>query len=225
MTKTNVYLELGSKKVFASALDWPGWSRSGRDEEQAMQSLRNYGQRYAQVTNRAGVDFQAPDSISKFTVLERLPGNSTTDFGAPSAVPDGDHGVFELEDLEFSQAILESCWIAFDNAIQAATGKELRKGPRGGGRDVDKIIAHTLEAEQSYLQKIAWKHKIDKELSAAQQLLAIRQAALGALEQAAVNKLPEHGPRGGKLWPARYYVRRSAWHILDHAWEIEDRTT
>lgn len=223
MTKTNVYLEVGSKKVFASALDWPGWSRSGRDEDQALQSLLIYGQRYAKVTDRAGTDFQALDSISKFTVLERLPGNSTTDFGAPSAIPESDHRVFELKDLEFSRAILESCWIAFDNAIQAATGKELRRGPRGGGRDVDKIIAHTLEAEQSYLLKITWKHKIDEELSAAQQLLAIQHAALGALEQAVMNKLPEHGPRGGKLWPARYYVRRSAWHILDHTWEIEDR--
>jgi hypothetical protein len=31
------------------------------------------------------------------------------------------------------------------------------------------------------------------------------------------------GPRGGVRWTARYYVRRSAWHVLDHAWEIEDR--
>jgi len=223
MTKINVYLEVGSKKVFASAMDWPGWSRSGRDEEQALLSLLNYGRRYAEVTKRAGINFQAPDDFSQLTVIERLPGNSTTDFGAPSAVPEHDKGAFELNDLEFSRAILASCWTAFVNAIQAAAGMKLRKGPRGGGRDVEQIIAHTLEAEQSYLQKIAWKHKIDKELRTKKQLLAIQHAALEALEQAAKNNLPEHGPRGGKLWPARYYVRRSAWHILDHAWEIEDR--
>jgi hypothetical protein len=223
MTKINVCLELGTKKVFASALDWPGWSRSAQDEKQALQILQIYGQRYTLITGGAGIDFKAPIDISQLAVKERLPGSSTTDFGAPSAIPDSDNRAFELEDLEFSRAILESCWIAFDNAVQAATGKELRKGPRGGGRDLNKIIAHTLEAEQSYLQKIAWYHKITKDLSVSEQLIGIRQATLQALEQAAVAKLPEHGPRGGKLWPARYYVRRSTWHILDHAWEIEDR--
>jgi hypothetical protein len=223
MTKIDVFLEVGSKKTFASALDWPGWSRSGGDEEQALQSLQNYGQRYAQVAKQAGIDFLAPDDFSEFNLVERLPGNSTTDFGAPSAVPEHDFGAFELDDLDFSKAILKACWAAFDKAIQAAIGKHLRKGPRGGGRDLDKIIAHTLDAEQSYLQKITWNHKIEKEGSATQQLLAIRQAALEALEQATVENLPKYGPRGGKLWPARYYVRRSAWHILDHAWEVEDR--
>jgi hypothetical protein len=31
------------------------------------------------------------------------------------------------------------------------------------------------------------------------------------------------GPRGGVHWTPRYFVRRAAWHMLDHAWEIEDR--
>jgi len=225
MTKINVYLELGTKKVFASALDWPGWSRSARDEQHALQSLQNYGQRYTQITRGAGIDFQAPKDISQLAVKDRLPGSSTTDFGAPSAIPDSDNRAYELKDLEFSRALLESCWIAFDNAVQAATGKELRKSLRGGGRDLKNIIAHILEAEQSYLQKIAWHYRITKDLSVSEQLIGIRQATLQALEQSAVAKLPEHGPRGGKLWPAMYYVRRSAWHILDHAWEIEDRIT
>jgi hypothetical protein len=36
-------------------------------------------------------------------------------------------------------------------------------------------------------------------------------------------------PNGGtppvpKGWPPRYAARRIAWHALDHAWEIEDRS-
>ena len=26
-----------------------------------------------------------------------------------------------------------------------------------------------------------------------------------------------------KGWPHRYAARRIAWHVLDHAWEMEDR--
>lgn len=52
---------------------------------------------------------------------------------------------------------------------------------------------------------------------------ATRQTVLDALESAVKNGLPEKGPRGGKIWPARYFVRRVGWHVLDHAWEIEDR--
>ena len=34
---------------------------------------------------------------------------------------------------------------------------------------------------------------------------------------------PKSGPRGGKIWSPRFFVRYVAWHTLDHAWEIEDR--
>lgn len=27
-----------------------------------------------------------------------------------------------------------------------------------------------------------------------------------------------------KGWPPRYAARRIAWHVLDHAWQIEDRS-
>jgi hypothetical protein len=46
---------------------------------------------------------------------------------------------------------------------------------------------------------------------------------LTSLEAAARGELPRVGPRGGLRWTPRFYVRYSAWHILDHAWEIEDR--
>ena len=223
MTKIKVYLETGKKKIFASALDWPGWSRSGRDEEQALQTLLDYGARYAQVLINSGLDFQPPLELAQLNILERHPGNSTTDFGAPAAVPGADSEAYVLDDFEFSKQLLQSCWSAFDNAIQTAAGTELRRGPRGGGRDADKIITHVVEADLAYLARINWKYKIEKNVSASEQLISIRQATLVALQRAAVEGLPEHGPRGGKIWPARYFVRRAAWHILDHTWEIEDR--
>ena len=223
MTNIKVYLETGKKKVFASALDWPGWSRSGRDEKQALQTLLDYGPRYAQVLINSGLDFQLPVELAQLNILERYPGNSTTDFGAPAAVPGADNEAYGLDDLEFSKQLLQSCWAAFDNAIQTAAGTELRRGPRGGGRDADKIITHVVEADLAYLARINRKHKVEKNVSASEQLNSVRKATLDALQRAAVEGLPEHGPRGGKIWPARYFVRRAAWHILDHAWEIEDR--
>jgi hypothetical protein len=44
-----------------------------------------------------------------------------------------------------------------------------------------------------------------------------------ALTAAVEHGVEERGPRGGKRWLPRYFVRRVAWHALDHAWEIEDR--
>jgi len=31
-------------------------------------------------------------------------------------------------------------------------------------------------------------------------------------------------PAGEKKWLPRYGARRIAWHALDHAWEMQDRT-
>ena len=38
----DVFVESGRKRVFASALDWPGWCRSGRTEELAIEALAAY---------------------------------------------------------------------------------------------------------------------------------------------------------------------------------------
>jgi hypothetical protein len=223
MNTIEVFIETGKKKTFASAAAWPGWSRSGRDEDQAMQTLFDYRARYAGVVTGSGLSFQEPEDFSELAIIERQPGSSTTDFGAPAVIPRVDHQTFDQETLGFSKKLLGACWQAFDQGVASAAGRELRRGPRGGGRDVPKIIKHVLEADQGYLHRIAWKLKIDKDLPAADQLTATRQAIIQALEDAAKKPLPERGPRGGIIWPASYFVRRTAWHVLDHAWEIEDR--
>ena len=121
------------------------------------------------------------------------------------------------------QTLLRACWQAFDQAVQAATGKELRKGPRGGGRELDGIVRHVLGGDASYLARLAWKFKPDEAAQLDDELNRSRQAILDALVAAVQGDLPTHGPRGGAIWTPRYFVRRASWHVLDHAWEIEDR--
>ena len=121
------------------------------------------------------------------------------------------------------QNLLKACWQAFDRAAQAAVGKELSKGPRGGGRDLDGIIDHVLGSAEGYLGRISWKLPKSETADFKVRVQQIQSGVEDALDRAAHGGVEEHGPRGGKRWTARYFTRRSAWHILDHAWEIEDR--
>jgi hypothetical protein len=219
-----IYLEIGKKKTFASAVDWPGWCRSGRDEETSLLSLLEHAGRYEGVLVSSGIEFHAPDSTSDFTVLERLEGNAGTDFGAPSVQPPWDSRPVDAEELERLVRILQSCWSAFDNAVQISTGKELSTGPRGGGRDLDKIVGHALEAERAYLTKLGWKYKPVEGGSPQEELLNITETIPLALGASARGELPTHGPRGGAYWGPRFYARYAAWHVLDHTWEIENRS-
>jgi hypothetical protein len=223
MKSIKLFLETGKKKTFAGAVDWPGWCRSGRDEETAIQALIDYGPRYAQVLQSRGFAFPFPADKSEVVVTERHDGNSTTDFGAPAAVLDADREPFDQVAFERSQKMLQACWQAFDSAAEQAKGKELQKGPRGGGRDLEKITNHVLDADRGYLSRVAWKHKREGGISLIEELSRTRQAIEKALEVTVKEGLPELGPRGGIIWPPRYFVRRVAWHVLDHAWEIEDR--
>lgn len=222
-SKFDVYLEIGKKKTFAGALDWPGWCRSGRDEASALQALFDYGQRYERVIEVVQFGFQAPTDLSAFTIVERLRGDATTDFGAPGIAPSGDHRPVDESELWRFQVLLHACWQAFDAAAKAAFGKELRKGPRGGGQELEGIIRHVLGADAGYLAQLGGKLKIGEGMDSRKAMDQVRQASLEALASAAHGLLPARGPRGGIHWTPRYYVRRTAWHVLDHAWEIEDR--
>lgn len=224
MTETtiDVFLETGKKRTFAGSVAWPGWSRSGRDDASALQALLDYAPRYARVIHTAGLPFEVPANTAVFAVVEQLPGSATTDFGAPDAVLAADALPVDGAELERLKAILQASWRTFDTAVDAAGGRELRKGPRGGGRDLDRIVQHVLEADLAYLPRLNRRFKPAGDDSQAQ-LAETRQAILEALDAAVVDGLPESGPRGGKLWTPRYFVRRVVWHALDHAWEIEDR--
>ncbi len=193
-----VYLEVGDKRVFAGAIDWPAWARSGRDEDAALEALFAYAPRYARALKGTRLGFEVPEDPSALRVVERLPGTATTNFGA---------------------TLFRACWRAFDRAAQAAGSVELTKGPRGGGRELEKIVDHVLGSDESYLSMIGAKAARGGQDGRWER---VRRAVLGALEVAVREGVPP-GPRGGKRWTPRYFVRRSGWHALDHAWEIEDR--
>jgi hypothetical protein len=218
-----VYLEIGRTRTFAVALDWPGWCRSGRDEAAALQALCDYGPRYAHALQKTQLQFRAPSEASAFGVVERLAGNVTTDFGAPNLTLTRDTQPTDSTELQRWQAVLTACWQTFDTAVQAATGQALYKGPRGGGRDLTKIIEHVQDVDASYLSSLGVKLKPSDRDEPSEVLAYIRQAILTTLIAAARGEVPARGPRGGVRWTPRYFVRRLAWHELDHTWEIEDR--
>ena len=201
---TPVYLEVGSKKVFACALDWPGWARAAKTEEAALEALAAYVDRYRPVPQAAGVRF--PKSAGNdFEVVERVSGDATTDFGAPSKAVAADATPLTKAQAERLARLVEGSWTVLDNVAEKAPA-ELRKGPRGGGRDRDKMVDHVLGAESAYFRKVGVKEG--------------RDAFLAAL-RAARDPQPELKT---KSWPWRYAARRVAWHALDHAWEMEDRS-
>lgn len=215
-----VFLERGAKRTFAVAMDWPGWSRSGRDEEQAIEALLAYAPRYARVLKGARLQEALPDPEATVDIVHRLSGSSGTDFGVPSAAPKEDGEPLRGLELARQRALLEASWQAFDRAARSAKGKTLRLGPRGGGRNRAKMTGHVLEAEVAYLGALGSK---PPKAAGKDEMGAVREAALATLD-AVANGRPLENPRNTKRpWSPRYFVRRSAWHALDHAWEIEDR--
>ena len=130
-SKHDIFLESGKKKVFAGAVNWPGWCRFGRDQESAMQVLLDSGPRYARILGSMKLGFVAPEKMSSFDIVERVEGNATTDFGGVDAILSSDTKSIDDEEMDRFQSILRSSWTAFDQAVKVAQGKELRKGPRG----------------------------------------------------------------------------------------------
>ncbi|WP_250572512.1 hypothetical protein [Nonomuraea sediminis] len=201
-----VYLELGPKKVFACSADWPGWCRIGKSEELALDTFMDYVPRYALIAARAGVGFAPGDPV----VVERVPGSQMTDFGAPFAVPELDREPLSPQAAERQVALLRAAWELFDE-VAATAPAELRKGPRGGGRDRDKVVDHVTEAERAYARKLGVRHKPYKSVADRD---VMRAELVGAFLR----------PPGETGWPVPYALRRTAWHVIDHLWEIEDKS-
>jgi hypothetical protein len=216
MAATAVLLEVGKKRAFACALDWPGWTRAGKDEALALAALAAYVPRYAAVPEQAGIAF--PDRVGeRLEVVERLPGDAGTEFGVPGAIADADAARTTRARAERLAALVQASWTVFDR-VRAGAPASLRKGPRGGGRDRDKMVDHVLGAEAAYARKLGIRQPqpaIDDRVAIA----ALREALLEVL------RAPSDGsPPVPKGWPPRYAARRIAWHVLDHAWEMQDRS-
>src|SRR4030067_3781315 len=152
-----IYLEIGAKRTFAGALDWPGWSRSGKDETTALQNLLDYAGRYEAVLKLNDIGFTIPLELIQFKIIERLKGEATTDFGTPGAVPSQDQRTMSEAELERSLRLLRAFWSAFDKTVKKATGRTLTTGPRGGGRDLEAIVQHVVGGDDAYLRSIGWK--------------------------------------------------------------------
>ena len=210
-----VYIESGDKKVFACAIDFPGWCRSGKDEASALEALAGYAPRYAEVAKRAKAAF--PSGDPEFEVVERIKGKGATDFGIPHEIPEVDAQPLTAAQAARQVALMEAAWDLLDE-VAKATPAELRKGPRGGGRDRDKMLDHVLGAEAAYARKLGVKHP-QPELGDTRAIKALRKDIAEALRGAS-----DGSPLRDNGWPPRYALRRITWHVLDHVWEMQDRT-
>ncbi|MCW6009228.1 hypothetical protein K1W54_32495 [Micromonospora sp. CPCC 205371] len=210
---TPIATEIGKKKVFAWAVEWPGWCRSAKTEELAIEALADYAARYGIVVKQAGLRFPRADS---FEVQERLPGSASTDFGVPGAISDFDRQPVKAAEATRAGKLLTAAWDILAT-VAAKSPAELTKGPRGGGRDRDKMLDHVVGAESGYGRMIGVKHKqpaFDDE-----EAVAVLRADLRSV----LSKPSDGSPLRPNGWPARYATRRIVWHVLDHVWEMEDR--
>jgi hypothetical protein len=212
--KVAVVIESGAKKSFARAIDWPGWARSGKTPDLALEALEASASRYAVVAENAGEPFD-PDG---YEVVDEVSGGGGTDFGVPSVVTDLDRRPTDRADANRLVRLVDAAWRTLDH-VTAAAPAELRKGPRGGGRDRDKMVAHVIEAEGAYAREMGVSPKKQPDPTDPAAVDLMRSAMLDVLRE------PSDGtPLAGRKWTARYAAGRIAWHALDHAWEMEDRT-
>jgi hypothetical protein len=209
---TNIYLEVSEKKTIACSLEWPGWCRSGKTEAEAVETLIDSEIRYRVIAHRAELEFEPGDPV----IVERVRGNMTTSFGAPAIIVATDTNPIDAVTAERGVALLRAAWIIMDERIEASPNN-LRKGPRGGGRERDEIAHHVIDAERAYARKIGVRHKpfAHNDLTA---LTTLRQEIAEVLSQ------PSDGsPLAPTGWPTAYAIRRITWHVIDHIWEIENR--
>ncbi len=217
MNHIRVTLEIGPKrkKLVAVAPDWPGLARGATTEQAALERLRSYIPRYAPVTKLAGMQ-AAFASITGIEVVEQYVGTGSTDFWAISfAFSSIDQQPMSGEALERELTLMRACWTFFDQ-VRSRVSAEMQRGPRGGGRDRDQIVGHTLATEQDWANKLGVRTPLDAMLTA-QGLNAHRDAYCKA-----IRALHCEG-KLARTWPLRYLIRHTAFHTLDHAWEMQDK--
>jgi len=215
--RIRVTLETGpkGKKVAAVAPDWPGLERGAKTGEEAIEKLRAYLPRYSRVAKLASLDaeFDASEGVD---VVEQYPGTGSTDFwGISFAFSSIDRQGMSADELERELRLMQACWAFFDD-VRGRVSAELRKGPRGGGRDRDRIVLHLFANEQDWAKGLGVVTPDDAMLTA-EGMKAHRDAYCQA-----IRNYHSQGKIAGK-WPLRYLIRHTAFHTMDHAWEMEDK--
>ena len=217
-SQVRVVVEEARKRSFASAIDWPGWCRSGRTPDAALEALAAYTDRYGPVAVTAGLRLPAVKGIESFRVIEEVKGDATTEFGAPSTAATVEIQPATAKEADRVATLLDAAWAALDDVVAAAPA-HLRKGPRGGGRDRDAIFEHVLGAEQAYAGKVGVRAQHPPIADDPAAIRAVREAILSVIRSDRSG-----APARERGWSPRYCARRLAWHALDHAWEIQDRS-
>ena len=217
MTKpVGVSIEATPKKSFATAVDWPGWSRSAKAEALAIETLASYAERYAPVARLAGEALDDPDRL-ELDVVERTEGGASTEFGVPGNVTKHDRRPVSAKEADRLARLVDAAWRTFDKVANGAPS-DLRKGPRGGGRNTSKIVDHVLGSDHAYAREMCLRLPPPDPTDRAT-VEALRAAMMDVLRQKS-----DGSPLAGRKWTTRYAAHRIAWHALDHAWEIEDRS-
>lgn len=212
-----VMMETGpkGKRVVAWARDWPGCERGAKTEDEVIARLRSYLPRYAEIAARAGMadDFAARSEI---TIAERYAGTGSTDFwGISFAFSDHDRQPVSSDELERELALMQAAWAFFDD-VRVRVSASMQKGPRGGGRDRDQIVSHVFGVERD------WASGIGVRTPPGVMLTADGLATHRSEYCAAIRAYHAEG-KTAKKWPLRYLIRHTAYHTLDHAWEMEDK--
>jgi hypothetical protein len=215
-----VVLERGpkGKKAVAFAVDWPGWSRGEKTTDDALVTLESYRERYWPVA--VGADLgEELEAAGPLEVIEDRVGTGSTDFWGISFAPSSlERGPMDEAELERKITLLRSCWAYFD-AVGARVSPEMRKGPRGGGRDRDRIIRHVIRNESENFAKQVGLRVPEYGAMTPDGLRDYRAAYLEALR--AYQRGEVHRPM--RSWTLQFLIRHSAFHTMDHAWEMEDK--
>lgn len=204
-------------KAVAFALDWPGWSRGARSPEQALVTLEAYRSRYRPIAAGAGLTDEF-DGAGAIEVVEDRVGTGSTDFWGISFAPSSfEHDPMDADEMERKLRLVRAAWDYFDQ-VGSRVSAEMRKGPRGGGRDRDRIIRHTIRTEsEDFAKRVGLKVPEGGALGAA--LPAYRDAYVEAIRGYQRNEV-----RGRMVtWTLPFLIRHTAFHTLDHAWEMEDK--
>ncbi len=216
--KLRVAVEVGPKgrKVAAVAPDWPGLERGAKTAEAAIATLQSYLPRYAKVAKSAGMDAEFV-AITNVDVVEKYQGTGSTDFwGISFAFSSIDGLQMSSKDLERGLTLMQACWRFFDD-VRGRVSAEMQTGPRGGGRDRDRIVLHVLGVERDWAKKVGVRTPDDDVVTDESELRAYRDTYCTAIRTC------HSEGKMARSWPLRYLIRHTAYHTMDHAWEMEDK--